>query len=247
MLLTCDIGNTNIKSGLFINDHLTEFNIFSSVEDFISYTKNKLIRKLAVSSVVPAKINAVKALLQDDVGITEVTTSSPFNLQINYESPGTLGIDRLCSCEGAFYLFKKSTRYKNYNEKTLLTTIDFGTATTINIVKYPGVFEGGIIAPGIKLMSHSLNNGTAQLPAIGAGDYNNLIGRNTKQSIASGIINSTVGMIDRTIKSLRETGAENINIYITGGNAEILFPYFNFEYIYEKALVLYGIRAVVNL
>src|SRR5690606_9318905 len=147
--------------------------------------------------------------------------NSSFNLKLNYDSLDTLGIDRICSCEGAFYLFRNSSEFQNYDEGTFLLTIDFGTATTINFIKYPGEFIGGIIFPGIKLMSSALNSNTAQLPLVEISDYKNLIGRTTRQSIASGILHSTLSLINETIVYLRkELNAEKIFVFITGGNAD---------------------------
>ncbi|MFO7444989.1 MAG: type III pantothenate kinase [Ignavibacteriaceae bacterium] len=245
MLLTCDIGNTNIKTGLFAENKLIEFQSFHSTRDLILYTKGITFSEIAVSSVVPQKLNEIKKTLDENIKLTEISGSSPFNLKIDYYSIDTLGIDRLCSCEGAFYLYKQSAQYQDYKSSTFLLTIDFGTATTINFIKYPGVFKGGIIAPGIHTMIASLHLGTAQLPQIDIDDYKALIGKSTNESIASGIINSTLGLIERVVNHLtKDYKAEEIKIFITGGNAEALLPYLSFEYIYEKALVLYGVNAV---
>ena len=113
------------------------------------------------------------------------------------------------------------------------------------MVKYPGIFVGGIIAPGTDLMFRSLKQATAQLPRVMGEDYKNIIGRTTNESIASGVMHSVAGLIERTLKLIQtETNAEELLIYITGGNFENLKRYLNFNYVYEKGLVLYGINAI---
>ena len=250
MLLACDIGNTNIKICIFREDELTGFNIFSSTDDLLASLKSVNISKAAISSVVPGKTKIVSDFLKNEFNVPayQITKESLFNLKINYDTPETLGIDRICSAEGAFSIFKSSNEFINYNSKTFLLSVDLGTATTINIVGYPGEFLGGIIAPGIKIMALSLNKNTAQLPEVDFGNYKGNIGRDTKSSIASGIINSTIGVIERTIDFLkRERNAEEIKIYVTGGNAEVMIRFFDFEFIYEKGLVLKGIKSIYNM
>jgi pantothenate kinase type III len=135
--------------------------------------------------------------------------------------------------------------HSNLPEREFIISIDFGTATTVNIVKPPADFIGGMIAPGPKMMLRALQNHTAQLPKVNPENYSTLIAQDTKSSIASGVINSTVGLVEKIINHMYiHHNAKDLHIYITGGNAEYLFPQFDFEFIYEKALVLYGIKAI---
>jgi type III pantothenate kinase len=249
MLLACDIGNTNIKCGLFSGDSdVSEFSVLTSAGEVNKLIREKGVTELAVSSVVPEKLMHLKEQLPASVSITEINHNSKFNLQLSYNTPSTLGIDRICSCEGAYLLYKKSEHAAAYDEKTIIITIDLGTAVTINFVSYPGIFEGGIISPGLKLMNSALNSGTAQLPLADISKYESFIGKDTEQCIASGIINSAAGLIERAIWLCKsEKGAEKIFVFITGGNAPAILPYLDFRYTYEKALVLYGINAIYNL
>lgn len=250
MLLAIDIGNSRIKSALFENISIQEINFFINVEEIVDYCSKKKITDVAVSSVVPNTTSSFNELMMNKLKVAPliISSKSKFNLKNEYKSPNTLGIDRLCSAEGAFYLFKQSKNFPNYSEKDFIISIDFGTATTINFVKYPGVFLGGIIAPGLKTMFDSLQKNTAQLPEVGISDFKNFIGANTKQSIASGILNSTLGLIEKTIIHLKqEYKVENIFIYITGGNAKEILSHFNANYIFEESLVLLGVKAVWDI
>jgi type III pantothenate kinase len=247
MILACDIGNTNIKTGLFSKDEPVEINLYRDAELFYEQLKIKPVDKIAISSVVPEiTIQITKLLKQlNRTAPLVIDKNSAFNLKISYDYVDTLGIDRICSAEGAFFLYKNSVDYKNFNENTYILSIDLGTATTINIVRYPGEFIGGIISPGISLMFESLSKKTAQLPRASENNYNNFIGKNTFSSIASGVINSTTGLIENTILNLkRQMNADKIKIFITGGNAEKVLPYCNFEYKFVRELVLLGVKTI---
>lgn len=247
MLLVCDIGNTRIKAALFHKDKIIDFNSFLSVNKLISSYKPKNISVVVFSSVVPGKSNEFTSQIKKKFKISpfRIKDSVNFNLKIDYSTPEYVGTDRICSAEGAFYLFKKTHNFKKYNKNDIILSIDLGTATTLNFVKYPGVFKGGIIAPGIEMMSESLHNLTALLPDVSTSEYKRLIGKNTKESVASGIINSTIGLIEKSITEFKSKNERRkIHIYITGGNAEKVIPYLKIKYKFVKELVLIGIKAV---
>jgi type III pantothenate kinase len=245
MLLTCDIGNTNIKAGIFVDNKLTEFYFFKEISQVVDLNKKNKFKDIVVSSVVPSKTNQLTDSLNElKLKPIIINKDSSFNLDIDYDSPETLGIDRICSAEGAYYLFCKQRGFK---KEYLIITIDLGTATTLNIVKYPGIFAGGIIAPGTDLMFKSLKVDTAQLPKASSSDYKDIIGKTTNESIASGVLNSTAGLLERSIKLIQDnTNSEKVFIYITGGNFANIEKFLKFSYIYEQGLVLYGIMAIYN-
>ncbi len=247
MLIALDIGNTRIKTGLFKDKSLLEFNSFNNIHNVFEYLNHLKFNSVAISSVVPERLNALVKFIKGEYNLIPflIDRSVKFNLKISYDSIETLGIDRICSAEGAFSLYKSSGNFKRLSEGTFIISIDFGTATTINIVKHPGEFIGGIISPGIKMMLSSLNSQTAQLPNVLPSDYNGLIARETKSSIASGVINSTVGLIEKSINYLKnEMEAKDIHMYLTGGNAEFVISHIKGKYEHEKALVLYGIKSI---
>jgi type III pantothenate kinase len=245
MLLACDIGNTNIKAGIFNNDKLTQFLFLPGIKELIELVINNEFRDILVSSVVPSKTKELSAKLHNlNLNPVIINNNSSFNLKINYDSIETLGIDRICSAEGALQLYRSK---KEFKKNQIIISIDLGTATTINVVKYPGIFEGGIIAPGVSLMFKSLKNETAQLPIAAGENYKNIVGKTTNESIASGVLHSAAGLIDNAIKLIQsESKVEKVIVYITGGNFESIKKFLTFDYVYEKALVLYGIHAIYN-
>ncbi|HKI78785.1 MAG TPA: type III pantothenate kinase [Ignavibacteriaceae bacterium] len=247
MLLACDIGNTRIKAGFIEADNLVKSGSFEGFDEFEHFIINEKIDSVAFSSVSPEKSKELLEFITSKFKLNpfQVTHNSKFNLKIDYTTPETLGIDRICSAEGAYYLFNNSGNSKDYNKSTFIISIDLGTATTINFVDYPGAFIGGMILPGMDMMFNSLNKNTAQLPVVTPGEYKGLIGDTTNSSIASGVINSITGLFEKTISDLKKNlGIQNIHIYLTGGNAEKIIPYLNFENEYVKDLVLIGVKAV---
>jgi type III pantothenate kinase len=154
-------------------------------------------------------------------------------------------MDRVCSAAGALEI---ATGEKLLTENQYLITIDFGTATTVNIVSPEKEFLGGLIAPGITTMLKSLNEKTAQLPLPDLNTYKGLIGNSTNTSIISGVINSTIGMIGETIDQLSTTSDYNMPIiFTTGGNAKYILPHLNYKVLFDEALVLKGLKVIYDL
>jgi type III pantothenate kinase len=247
MFLACDIGNTNIKTAIYDKDKRKSFNIFPAEKVLYNLFCEQEISEVAISSVVPNKTEEITKFLHNELKIDPfiININSKFNLSINYKTPETLGIDRICAAEGAYKLFETEYSVIPQIEKFYLLVIDLGTATTLNFINLKPEFEGGIILPGIKLMANSLNINTAQLPKIDLTNYTTFIGKDTHSSIASGIINSTVGLIEKAYQHLTNTmGAKTIKIYFTGGNARIIQPYIKYENALVEDLVLRGVKVV---
>ena len=246
MLLTLDIGNTNIKSALFENDKLIEFIVHPDTNKLFNFFGKSKITEAAICSVNPPVEKAIRDYISaKGIKLFRASIKDKFNLKINYETADTLGMDRVCSAVGAFSI---ATREKLLTENQYLITIDFGTATTINIVSPSREFIGGLIAPGITTMLKSLNEKTAQLPLPDFNAYKGLIGNSTNTSIISGVITSTIGMIGETIDQLSTTSDYNMPIiFTTGGNAKYILPHLNYEVLFEEALVLKGLKVIYDL
>jgi type III pantothenate kinase len=245
MILTLDIGNTNIKAGIFKGENLKDHYVFADLTLLKSFFNKHEISGIAISSVVTEKTKIIVELLSVSYKFKPfiINNDCKFNLKIDYKTPETLGIDRICSAEGAFNLCNNSLISGTY-----LVTIDFGTATTINIVKYPNIFLGGLITPGINTMFKSLATQTSQLPDLKIDNYNFMIGDDTHSSIASGVINSAVGLIEKVISHLNNLDdCSNLIIYATGGMADKLQKFLPNKIIYDEFLVLRGIRSLYEL
>ena len=160
MFLACDIGNSRIKTALFSGSKITELNTFDSVEQLAAFYTGRSISYTGISSVVPGESkHLINILNEKSISYHLISVDSCLNLKIKYKTPDTLGTDRICSAEGAFLL------NGDIKENEILLSIDFGTATTVNFVKYPGEFIGGIIAPGVNMMGEALHSYTAPQPS----------------------------------------------------------------------------------
>jgi type III pantothenate kinase len=246
MLLTLDIGNSNIKSALFEDERLTEFNVHATKDNAVEYLEKFTFNEAAICSVNPSveKI-LIEYLSAKNISVFRTNIQNKFNFKICYETPESLGMDRVCSAVGASEI---ATREKLLKENQYIVTIDFGTATTINIVSPHREFIGGLIAPGITTMLKSLNEKTAQLPLTNLNSYKGFIGNSTQSSIISGVVNSTVGMISETINQLSiESNGFMPIIFATGGNANYILPHLKYEVLFKEALVLKGLKVIYDL
>jgi type III pantothenate kinase len=246
MLLTLDIGNTNIKSALFEDDRLIELIVHSEPGKATNYLNESTFSEAAICSVNPRVGKSLTEIISaKGIIVFSANIKNKFNFKINYETPETLGMDRVCSCAGALEI---ATKKELLNNNQYLVTIDFGTATTINIVSPQREFIGGLIAPGISTMLKSLNEKTAQLPLPDLNSYKGIIGNSTQSSIISGVFNSTVGMISKTINHLSEISNQNMPIlFATGGNAKHVLPHLKYKVLVEEALVLKGLKAIYEM
>ena len=245
MLLAIDIGNTNIKTALIRNGQISNFIVHQDADQIIDYVNNLEIEKAAICSVNPLKQKAISEKLESkSVSVFNANVGYNFNLKIVYESPETLGMDRVCSSVGSLFLADKQKLLK---KNQYLITIDFGTATTINIVSPEKEFLGGLIAPGINTMFRSLNEGTAQLPLTNKDSYQGLIGKTTNASIVSGVINSTLGMINEAVNKLEENSETTPLIFVTGGNVNFILPHLKKKVIVDEALVIKGLKTIYDL
>jgi len=245
MLLTIDVGNTNIKSALFEAENLKDFKVHSNIEKLNDFFSSIQTKNAAICSVNPSIGKSIyEILVSRGISVFQANIKHKFNCTINYDTPHTLGLDRVCSVAGALQIAISKNLLKSYQ---YLMTIDFGTATTINIVSPEKEFIGGLIAPGVKTMFRSLSEETVQLPLTDLSSYSGLIGKSTISSIVSGVLNSTLGMINETVNWIKVRSKIEPLIFVTGGNSELIFPHINHKVTIEKALVLRGLKIVYDL
>lgn len=212
MLLAVDIGNTRSKAAVFEDGRILgkfifpknelEKNILSIVSDFESVTD------IVVSSVGHESINFA---LPRGINVQAISHESQFPFENLYETPKTLGIDRMVLASGATLQFPDKNRL----------VIDVGTCITYDFIDDKNQYHGGAISPGIRLRYEALHNYTAKLPLLTAEMPNGVIGKSTAGSIHSGVVNGVLNEIDGFVSSYR-SGAENFIIILTGGDAEFL-------------------------
>jgi type III pantothenate kinase len=237
MILAVSIGNTNIrcafgKSGEY-DKIVMPTNAISGPQDFISYLPGELglnIKGYIISSVVPEKTGIVARAVEDHLNIRpKYVNVAKCGIDVsNYE--GTLGQDRaVCAVAAA-------AKYP-----LPLIVVDFGTATTLNIINSKKIFIGGAILPGIRIGMLALSKNTALLPNVEESSFTRLIGRNTQECIVSGAIIGTVCAVEGYINRACAELEDRLTVVTTGGNAPALLAHCGFSNFYEPDLVIDGL------
>jgi len=209
-----DIGNSNIKvCRLNKNFKIINTYLFQTKDPYLKRKLNKILkkninRKVLFSSVVPkAYKNVVKIFQRKKLKVFEI---KKFNLKkimkFKVNKYSQLGSDRIANAIGAYQKFK-----------TNCIVIDFGTATTFDVIKKRGVYDGGVIAPGIKLSIENLFLSTALLPMFRLKKYPKNYGKNTKDALSSGFFWGYEGLINNIIKKIDKKNGINFKIVLTGG------------------------------
>lgn len=248
MLLTADIGNTSINLGLFDGDALVEEFRLASDKDLSQGEYEVLLKTLCrpyeiegciIASVVDELSKKFKASVDNVFKLKSMMVTSEFNAGVNIalENPKEAGADRIANACGAFMLYKRPC-----------IVVDFGTATTFDIVNSRGEFIGGIIAPGLNLQMKVLNRFTSKLPKIDVAVSNKAIGNSTSEAILSGVIRGSACMIDGLIEQCEKELGEKVTLVATGGYSGLISSYLKrpFDFI-NPTLTLEGLRFLYNL
>ena len=252
MHILVDIGNTNILFGKFNDLNLVEqlrietkvFDKDISKVDSETYTKihnfiGNDCSDFFISGVVPDTILILINFMKNfqDLNIVEIDNKYLGNLiKVDVDMPDEVGVDRLINSYAGLNL---------YNGPLII--IDFGTATTFDLVNSSGSYIGGIICPGVNLSIQSLAHNTAKLPLIEIKKVEKLIGKDTTSAIESGIywgyVSLVGGLIDRLKK---QNGFKDANIVATGGLSGMFRDDLSQIKNYEPDLTLKGLNIIYN-
>lgn len=225
MIILIDIGNTHTHIG-FSNEKRILSSIDIPTDSLLQQDKSirlfektikpvaKTITGAVIASVSPKATIVLKSLIKKQCNINLVILShsnAPLT-GFNYPKPETLGADRIANAVAAFHI---------YGAPAII--IDFGTAITVDILNSQGFFEGGVILPGINLMTSYLNEKTALLPQVQFKHFQKPYGKNTKEAILVGINYGIAGMISHIIQSIiKELDLKTPAIIATGGYGKIM-------------------------
>ena len=243
--LVGDIGNTSTKICLInenskiINQYSIETkNLFlknNIYKFFYPAIKKKLKKKILFSSVVPKVYNKVKKFLAiKNFKCLEIKSLALKKIiKINIDDYNQLGSDRIANAIGAFNFFK-----------TNCLIVDFGTATTFDIIKKPGVYEGGVIAPGIALSILNLSKSTAALPEFKLKSNSKVFGKNTKDALNAGFLWGYQGLIINIIKKINLKFKRKFKIILTGGYADIFAKFIHNNSTIDKHITIKGIMFI---
>lgn len=249
MLLTIDIGNTNIVLGGFVDDELvfvsristnarkTDAEYATKIKSILALNNINVteIRGAVISSVVPPLTATVKNAIHMVYGVDAIVVGPGIKTGINLlaDNPAEVGADLICACVAAYNL---------YAPPVLVT--DMGTATKMLIVDEKACFSGVSIIPGVELSLKALTGGTAQLPQISLEAPDKVMGRNTSACMRSGIIFGNASMIDGMIDRIEaEIGCTTTHI-ATGGLSNAIVPHCNHDITIDNDLILKGLNII---
>jgi type III pantothenate kinase len=214
MILTIDVGNTNVKVAVFKQFNLVDKFVFQKnnfQNNFQIIFKKHPNYDKAVLSSVSLLDEKDSVWLKNQIKVIEITVDSVFPFKNKYTTPNTLGIDRKVLASGAVL------QYPNQN----VLIIDAGTCVTYDFVTNKNEYLGGAISPGLRLRYQALNDYTAKLPLLENNLPDNFIGNSTDQSIHSGVINGLCYEIEGFISEFSVKN-EQFTIILTGGDAIFL-------------------------
>ena len=250
MLLAVNVGNTSTVLGVFHGSELehqwrvsTESErtadelavLFGGLLQVAGLSFSNQITGVVLSSVVPSSTGALRDMVNRYFNFPPVVVEpgTRTGLSIQTDNPREVGADRIVNALAAFH---------RYGGPCIV--IDFGTATTYDVVSDKGEFLGGAISPGVQTSNASLSRETARLPQVELHAPRSPIGRNTIEAIQSGLIFGTAAEADGMIDRIRKELGGNATVVATGGLAPEIVPHCQFVDEFDPWLTLEGLRLV---
>ncbi|MGB5874090.1 MAG: type III pantothenate kinase [Bacteroidota bacterium] len=249
MLLALDVGNTHTVLGVFSGEKLVADWRMSSLahrtadENWLmirSFCDNagislKEIKRVGISSVVPELTEVFESISREHIRVEPVTVKASLDLGIRnlYSDPDSVGADRLCNAIAGFAKYGGP-----------LIVIDFGTATTYDVISATGDYLGGIITIGLEAAAAELHRRAAKLPRITLRFPETVIGRDTSSSMQAGLMFGTVETIEGIVVRIRRELESTARVIATGGLAPVVAEHTDFIEACEPTLVLDGVRLI---
>ncbi len=249
MLLAVDVGNTHTVLGVYDGTRLVaDWRIASlalrtadeqwlSIRNFCTDAGIPLsgISGVGISSVVPDLTDVFEAMARKYLKAEALTVSASLDLgiRVHYHDPSQVGADRLCNAVAGF---------SKYGGPLII--IDFGTATTYDVIEKNGDYLGGVISLGLESMAAELHRRAAKLPKIELRFPRTSIGKDTEASMQAGVLYGTVDAVEGTVRRIREELKTPAKVIATGGLSAVIAEHTNVIEHVEPTLVLEGIRLI---
>lgn len=250
MLLVIDVGNTNITCGVFREEELIgSFRITTKLQrtsdeygiticELLNYrgVQSSEVEAVIIASVVPGIMHSLKNGIMKYLKITpmEVGTGTRTGIKVNVANPKEVGADRIVDAVAAYDLYGGP-----------LIVIDFGTATTYDLISKDGTFLAGITSPGIRICADALWNETAKLPEIEIKKPESILATETISSMQAGLVYGYIGQTEYIIKKIiEESNIPDIKVIATGGLGKIIADSTDSIHIYDQQLTLKGLRII---
>ncbi len=237
MLLAVDVGNTTITAGLFRGARLVargRIPTRGSPRSLLRALKvsPRQLDGVIVSSVVPRATVSLKRSLKQ-LGLKPLILGENIRAPIinRYRVPSQVGQDRLVNGVGAYFL---------YGGPAII--VDFGTAVTLDVVSARREYLGGLIVPGMGIALEALISRTALLPKVGLTPPKEFLGRDTRQSMLSGLFYGYGALCDGIVAKLKTRHAPKARVIATGGHCRLMAPYCHSVQTVNPDLTLQGLQ-----
>lgn len=247
MLLVIDVGNTNTVMGIYQDATLLahwrietkkertadELGIF--FKELLGFYRIKLtdVGDIAISNVVPPLAFTLqqmcKRYFHKKPFVVDYKTTGP--LTLNLDNPKELGADRIVNAVAAYEEFK-----------TDLVVIDFGTATTFDVVTKTAEYLGGVICPGIKISLEALFHSASKLPRVEITRPERVIGRNTVDCMQAGVFYGYIGLVDSLVAQMQKEFGKKLKVIATGGLAGLIAEGSQSIDVVDEMLTLKGLK-----
>ncbi len=252
MILVIDVGNTNMTMGVYEGEKLrTTFRLTTKTprtSDEYGIIITQLLKNSGiepkelsgsiVASVVPAVMHALQGALvrYTDTRPLIVGPGMKTGIRITTEDPRAIGADRIVDAVAA---------YEKYGGPVLV--LDFGTATTYDLINGEGCFTAGITAPGIRISSEALWTQTAKLPDIEIKKPGTILAKETITSMQAGLMYGQIGQTEYIIRKVREeSGLQDMKVAATGGLGRLIADETDAIDIYDPYLTMDGLRILYD-
>lgn len=250
MLLVIDVGNTNITLGVFRDEELLGTYRMTTKIQRTSDEYGIMLREIVgpqgvlstdidaciVASVVPDVMHSLGSAMIKYFGIRPMVVSAGIKtgIRIVTENPKQVGADRIVDAVAAYTLHGGP-----------VIVIDYGTATTYDIVGPEGTFEGAVIAPGIRISAEAMTKESAMLPAIEIKRPESIIAKETIACMQAGIVYGQIGATEYIVKKIREeSGYLDAKVVASGGLGKLIARETDVIDVYDPQLTLKGLRII---
>ena len=237
MNLAIDIGNTRVKAAVFEEDKLIELLVFDK-KIIVSKIK-KIIKNHTISAGIISNVGSISEskLAQLNKSFNFIVISASLKVPFNnlYKTPNTLGVDRIALVAAAVKQFPN----------TNVLIIDAGTCITFDFVDVNASYLGGAISPGIKMRYKALNKFTANLPLIDTIELHDFIGKNTEESIISGVLNGVKNEINGIIEDYYLKYLD-LTVVLTGGDTNFLSKQLKSSIFANQNFLLQGLNEILK-
>lgn len=237
--LLIDVGNGRTKFGLASSEAILERREHATRElspDAVrEVTQGWQFESAVICSVVPKAVPAFREVFGSQ--LIELRHDTPLGIGIRYPKPESIGPDRLANAVALAHMHGAPG-----------IVIDFGTAVTFDILSADKCYIGGVIAPGLRLMTDYLHERTALLPRVDLREPSSAIGQSTEGAILAGAAIGYRGMVKGILEALKkELGGQKVSVVATGGDAEWIISGMGEDIVTDPDLTLHGLRIVGNL